>query len=173
MNIEEKVESFRTMTARKQYLIRNKIIPYKCSNCNQEPFWFGQELVLQLHHIDGDKTNNTLENLTFLCPNCHTQTDTYGARNLKNYRSAQQYCIDCGKPISRSATRCNECAHTFVSKCIGKEELKALIREKSFCEIGRQYSVSDNAIRKWCKSYGLPSTKKDIKAYSNEEWNLL
>ena len=175
MGHNEKVLSFKTMTARKQYIIRNNVIPYQCSLCGQEPFWQGQELVLQLHHIDGDKNNNTLENLTFLCPNCHTQTDTYGAKNSKKYgtRTTQQYCIDCGKPISRSATRCNQCAHNFISKCISKEELKQLIRTQSFCEVGRRYGVSDNAIRKWCKSYQLPSTKKDIKAYSDEEWEKL
>lgn len=43
-----------------------------------------------------------------------------------------------------------------------KEELNKLIHEKSFVEIGRMYNVSDNAIRKWCKLYGLPFKKRNL-----------
>lgn len=44
-----------------------------------------------------------------------------------------------------------------------KEELKILIKEKSMVKIGKMYGVSDNSVRKWCKKYDLPYTKKDIK----------
>ena len=47
-----------------------------------------------------------------------------------------------------------------------KEELEALIKEKPFTRIAEQYGVSDKAITKWCKYYGLPHRKKDIKAYN-------
>jgi hypothetical protein len=50
----------------------------KCSRCEQLPVWFGQELVLQLDHIDGDSDNNFPSNVRLLCPNCHTQTETFG-----------------------------------------------------------------------------------------------
>lgn len=50
-----------------------------------------------------------------------------------------------------------------------KEELEVLIKTESFLEIGRKYGVSDNAIRKWCKMYDLPYTKKEInKCYENK-----
>lgn len=42
-----------------------------------EPIWNGRLLVLQVDHIDGDDSNNLVENLRFACPNCHTQTETY------------------------------------------------------------------------------------------------
>ena len=45
--------------------------------------WMGNPLRLQVDHIDGDNNNNQLDNLRFLCPNCHTQTETWGARNKK------------------------------------------------------------------------------------------
>ena len=51
-----------------------------------------------------------------------------------------------------------------------REELKDLIRHKSFLEIGRMYGITDNAIRKWCVKYDLPRTKTEIKSYSEEEW---
>ena len=46
--------------------------------------WNGKSISCQLHHIDGNSQNNTLENLQILCPNCHTQTDNYGSKNAKN-----------------------------------------------------------------------------------------
>jgi hypothetical protein len=49
-----------------------------------------------------------------------------------------------------------------------KDELLKLIMTKPFTEIGRMYGVTDNAIRKWCKSMGLPSTKKELKLYNPE-----
>ena len=54
-----------------------------------------------------------------------------------------------------------------------REDLKGLIRNKSFSEIGRLYNVSDNAIRKWCKRYNLPTRKMDINAISDEDWTKI
>jgi len=59
------------------------LLPYRCSVCKQEGKWRGKPLTLQLHHKDGDSTNNSLKNLCFLCPNCHSQTSTYTGRNMK------------------------------------------------------------------------------------------
>lgn len=56
---------------------------------------------------------------------------------------------------------------------ISREELKKLIRQKSFVEIGKMFDVSDNAIRKWCDKYGLPKHKKEIKKISDEEWQKI
>lgn len=52
----------------------------KCSICNIPPVWNDKFLVLQIDHIDGDRKNNTYDNLRLLCPNCHTQTETWGRR---------------------------------------------------------------------------------------------
>jgi hypothetical protein len=54
----------------------------KCENCNLSE-WLGKEIPVEVHHIDGDKLNNTLENLQILCPNCHYFTDTYKSKNRK------------------------------------------------------------------------------------------
>lgn len=51
-----------------------------CNICKSLPEWQGRKLVLQIDHIDGDFLNNCIENLRFLCPNCHSQTDNFGRR---------------------------------------------------------------------------------------------
>lgn len=51
-----------------------------------------------------------------------------------------------------------------------RAELKELIRNKPFTQIGVMFGVSDNAIRKWCDSYGLPRKKSEINKYTEEEW---
>lgn len=56
----------------------------KCSICGQGNMWNSKPLTLQVHHINGCRTDNTMENLQILCPNCHTQTDNYAAKNRQN-----------------------------------------------------------------------------------------
>jgi len=52
-------------------------VPEICQNCGLDGGWCGQQLTLEVDHIDGDYRNNLLENLRFLCPNCHALTSTY------------------------------------------------------------------------------------------------
>lgn len=85
------------------------------------------------------------------------------------------YCVLCNKPILSSSTYCAECSHLIQQTTTrpSKEELKQLIRTKSFVAIGQMYGVSDNAIRNWCKAMKLPTTKKQIKQYSDADWNMI
>jgi hypothetical protein len=52
----------------------------RCEQCGLSQ-WRGKALSLELHHVNGDGLDNRLENLLLLCPNCHSQTDTWGGRN--------------------------------------------------------------------------------------------
>ena len=93
----------------------------------------------------------------------------------KQYRRPKTFCIDCQKEITFGSTRCLECerVHRIVpleQMPISREELKDLIRKKSFVEIGRMFQISDNAIRKWCAKFNLPRTKKEIKQMTEEQW---
>lgn len=186
---------------------------HKCECCHNTE-WLGQPINLEVHHIDGDKTNNELDNLQLLCKNCHSYTDNYGTKNIKhkhvtdqeliaalktspsireallslsmsdaggNYQRArklinehhivmpiaikERYCPDCGKAISAEGNYCPECAAIHQRRAIRptKEELLNLIQTTPFVKIGELYGVTDNAVRKWCKVYGLPFRKKDIK----------
>ena len=64
----------------KSRLMTARLKETRCETCGLTE-WRGQPLSLELHHINGDGQDNRLENLRMLCPNCHSQTDTWGARN--------------------------------------------------------------------------------------------
>lgn len=70
----------------KKYIIKHKILDYKCSECGLGNDWQGKPLVLVLDHKNGIHNDNTLSNLRFLCPNCNSQMPTFSGRN-KRYKS--------------------------------------------------------------------------------------
>ena len=61
-------------------LLKEGVKQNRCERCELSA-WQGEPLSLALHHINGDRLDNRLENLELLCPNCHSQTDTYSGRN--------------------------------------------------------------------------------------------
>jgi hypothetical protein len=61
---------------------------YVCFGCGLGPFWNNTPLTLDLDHANGDPNDNRLENLRWMCPNCHSQTDTFKSRNPR-YRKRQ------------------------------------------------------------------------------------
>lgn len=63
------------------YVQRYNLIEYKCNKCGCDGHWQGGLIKLELHHLDGNNSNNILENLIFLCPNCHALTDNFRGKN--------------------------------------------------------------------------------------------
>ena len=158
----------------KKRLIKDGILTYQCEKCGLGAMWNGEKITLQLDHINGNRKDNRVENLRILCPNCHTQTATYGSKrglgrgSRNNYRTrANKYvenrCIDCSQVISVGHTRCLRCAakqreniglnsrFRKVKDRPSKEILMKEIEDMGYCGVGRKYGVSDNAIRKWIK----------------------
>jgi len=124
----------------KKRLIKEKIKEDKCECCGLSE-WLGEKLSVQLHHNDGNRKNNTLENLRLLCPNCHSQTSNYAGRKNKKIRP----------PTDRHTPRPNQRKVERPTTEVLQEEIK----NTSFVQLGKKYSVSDNAVRKWCKAYQL------------------
>ena len=150
-------------------------IPYICAICGQEPFWNGKEMTLILDHINGKNHDDRLENLRWVCPNCNMQLPT---TNRRKEILPKRHCVDCGIEISSKSTRCRACNGKLNIVLAGdlkisRDDLKSLIREKPFTEIGAKYGVSDNTVRKWCIKYGLPHKREDIEVYSDEEWKYI
>lgn len=123
-----------------------KIIPpTQCSICEMEPSWNNKPLTLQLDHINGNNKDNRKENLRWICPNCHSQTDTYcGKKSWKKTPSQIN-------PNWRNEPRINSRKVCRPSKA----KLEKLIEENSWVSLGEMFGVSDNAVRKWARSYGL------------------
>lgn len=67
----------------KARLLKENVKSGDCERCGLPPVWNGEKLTMQLDHKDGDCSNHLLANLWIICPNCHSQTDTYGGRNKK------------------------------------------------------------------------------------------
>lgn len=204
----------------KKYLLSFGLREYKCEICGLSK-WNNQDILLECHHIDGNRFNNELNNLQLLCLNCHAQTENFRGKNINgnreqyiddnkfieaikkntsirralielnlapkggNYDRAkklikqyniklnkkiiipdvkkskvihQEYCSDCGKELNGSVSGlCRTCLNkknTNPNKP-SKEILEQEIKEHSFLSLGKKYGVSDSAIRKWCKNYGI------------------
>lgn len=80
---------------------------------------------------------------------------------------SKRICQNCGKPISYATEHqlCREC-YTTSTRIVDRpsaEELEKLLRQSNFSAVGRMFGVSDNAIRKWCRGYGLSDKAKDYK----------
>lgn len=81
MNIDQILKQRNVITSfwLKNQLFKHKLKPKSCENCKTKD-WLGQELKFELHHIDGNNTNNQIENLQILCPNCHSQSPNFRGR---------------------------------------------------------------------------------------------
>ena len=137
-------------------LVEDNLLEYKCSSCGITDMWNNKKLSLQLDHINGINNDNRLNNLRFLCPNCHSQTETYCGKHRKKVYN----CLDCGKEIKKDSKRCNKCSSILNNKNkrkfeVSKEELIELINQYPMTKIGKMFNVSDNAIRKRCKTLGI------------------
>lgn len=140
----------------KKRLIKEEVLEYKCSICSLKE-WNNKELVLQLDHINGVSNDNRIENLRLLCPNCHSQTDTYAGKKNKNEKlKILSVCMSCKKKVDNKVF-CDDCAKNFGIKKrkVIRPEYNILlndIKELGYSGTGRKYGVSDNSIRKWLKN---------------------
>lgn len=139
---------------------------------------------LEVNHIDHNKLNNNLDNLEWCThkENVNKMVDFYtnnpDKKPSQNYLfNKEQYCKKCREKLSGKKSKtglCEKCYqdnikvvfdnYVITSKGkITKDELYQLLKENSFCAVGRIFNVSDNTIRKWCRGLNIPYKAKDYK----------
>lgn len=166
---------------------------YECSRCGNDGKWEGEEMTLEIDHINEDSLDNNKNNLRFLCPNCHS------LRGNNVPRRKPKKCVGCAKYFNNTnklycsnecyqlyrgwennnVKICKNCNKEFNSrakkfcsnKCVGEHKstnsdiptLEQLLIDfseiKTFVAVGKKYDVSDNAVRKWFKKYGIDPKK--------------
>lgn len=132
-----------------------------------------------VHHEDGNKSNNKLENLfVFRTIQDHSSyhnggtlvkhsDKTYSTKRVVNYKE----CKNCKKMFRFKQSKskfCNLiCYNQYKSRLIPpKELLIELLKHNSFVKVGKMFNVSDNAVRKWCTKYDIP---KKASFYKNND----
>lgn len=73
-------------------LLEDNIFEYRCSCCGLTE-WLGHPIPLELHHKNGNKDDNSLNNLELRCPNCHYFTDTYKTKNWKQEHQIEKSSV--------------------------------------------------------------------------------
>jgi hypothetical protein len=148
-------------------------IKYQCTKCDNNGQWLQNDLPLHINHINGNWRDNRVENLEFICPNCHAQFHYLNKDSSKKHRlridQKCNKCLHCKKYIWRGCKLCTTCNNRINGKLRRKtnwptkDELTDLIKQYNLQEIAKQYNVTRAAIVKWCKHYQLPYKTKDIK----------
>lgn len=130
----------------KRRILSDNLIPYKCAICGNTGYYNNKPLTLQLDHINGINNDHRLENLRWLCPNCHSQTETYANKNFETLRKA-------------NLEKETKLAKQNLQKQILIEERKKYFDSIDMTKFGwvtqaeKDLGISHTQIRRWLKKY--------------------
>jgi hypothetical protein len=151
----------------KQRLYESGLKLRRCEMCGQGEVWNGQRMSLIIDHVNGVATDNRLENLRIVCPNCAATLDTHCGRKNR-IRRPPQHCLHCAEPFVPRYAKQRYCSrrcgvHAPDARRTHPErrkverpshlQLVADLRELSMEAAARKYGVSSNAVRKWLRWY--------------------
>lgn len=105
----------------------------RCEKCGLSE-WLGQPINLEVHHINGDRTDNRLENLMLLCPNCHSYTPTFTRKGDKREKTDEE----------------------FITALLGAKSIHAALKQLGLCASGGNYERA----RKLIDKYNIEHLKK-------------
>lgn len=171
------VESHVMSSKLSRYLERENVLKYECKECGNTGSHNGRILKLQVDHENGVHNDNRLENLRWLCPNCHSQTPTFSRGNSqKILKTASLYSAN--KPAKTVNLTCSQCGNGFVrteakirfsgglkdksycspicssmsnAKCDHESVYKRYLSFQSYLGVAKEFGVSDNLVRRIVK----------------------
>ena len=117
---------------------------YECEGCGLGDEWNGRRLTLHVDHIDGRLWDCRAENLRFLCPNCHSQTDTFAGRSRSKGPHATIRVDDQGNPLEDSVQLepLTEAEQEDVVSCFARGEIGASAAARRLgCDRSRVYKL--------------------------------
>jgi hypothetical protein len=150
----------------------------QCERCGLGDVWRGQPMSLILDHINGVPTDNRIENLRIVCPNCAATLETHCGRKNRIDRKPRA-CLYCATEFIPKYPTHRYCTQRCGSHCSGTpgprpelrkvtrpsyEQLMSELEATSFVAVGRKYGVSGNAVRKWLRCYRADAAARDLDA---------
>lgn len=124
----------------RRYVIKNNLIPYRCAICGCVE-WQGRTLSLELDHINGINNDNRIENLRFLCPNCHSQTTTYGSRNQQKNDSEYEISDDLRDLIETEYRKRNNIKQVSAALGIRRRVVNKVVSESGLKKSNQKYVI--------------------------------
>jgi Zn finger protein HypA/HybF involved in hydrogenase expression len=165
----------------KELIIKNKLLEYKCKKCGTNQ-WMDSPLTLHLDHINGISNDHRLDNLRFLCPNCHSQTETYCARTQNRYsdeqileasvgaKSIREVMVKVGMSTGTNYTRVKKLLPNLYREDIYQKKLSVVPKEK----VRSTHSIK-NKSSEWKTRIGLSlrrvprPSKEELEKMINEK----
>lgn len=115
---------------------KHNLLIYQCS-CGNKGVWNNKPLTLQLEHKNGNNTDNRISNLEYLCPNCHSQTQTYGSKN-KHKKIFETRCKDLIKHNNKK------------------------LEDEDILDLSRKWEIEQETVIKWINSYKIKFKEYNI-----------
>lgn len=152
--------SYRNNQSLLRRLISEGYKEYRCEGkgCKVDGVWLEHKIKLELDHINGVPDDNRLENLRILCPNCHSQTDTF--RRYGNILARK--CPGCGDTIKQKVNACRDCydKEKYKQDWPHPEELIDRLRFESYSSLSKELGVEPSSIRYYLRKAGFEPPKK-------------
>ncbi len=151
-----------------------------CPNCDRQLPTYGAKRKKIHTYCKRCGVEISHKNKSGLCKNCYwehaqSKSDNDSVRKVGNRTVKMKSCPQCGAQIYNSATTCLECYHkkSRTVKRPDKLEFAKMVKELGFEAVGATYGLSGKSVQKWCKSYGIPHTKKELIAWYDEQMGIV